>query len=84
MAHGAVSCVYPHIAMNVDIMVHRVRIGGFYGRSLRFSGVKYLDSFELLCWFALLRLYLSGDIEVNPGPSSTLSDTLEFSEHITT
>ncbi len=40
---------------------------------LRLPGVRYLNSFELLTWFSFL-LSLSGDIETNPGPSSTSTE----------
>ncbi len=59
--------------MNIDIFTYRVRISHFYGRSWRLPGVKYLNFFDLLIWFSSL-LSLSGDIETNPGPSSTSTE----------
>ena len=56
--------------MAVDITVHRARIGLHYTRHLKVRGIDHFSSFELL-----LMLSRSGDVEMNPGPDPSLSES---------
>ncbi|MCG8112559.1 MAG: endonuclease/exonuclease/phosphatase family protein, partial [Candidatus Thiodiazotropha taylori] len=57
----------------IDLNVYRARIGLDYCRLLRLKGVKRFNLFEYFVFLAMI-LYLSGDVEKNPGPQSDISN----------
>ncbi|MCG8033229.1 MAG: hypothetical protein JAZ03_13755 [Candidatus Thiodiazotropha taylori] len=59
--------------MPIDLNVYRARIGLHYCRLLRLKGVKRFNLFEYFVFLAMI-LYLSGDVEKNPGPQSDISN----------
>ena len=60
--------------MAVDITVYRARIHLHYTRHFKVRGIDHFSSFELLLMLSML-LLRSGDVEMNPGPDPSLSDS---------
>ena len=60
--------------MAVDIVAHRMRIGMHYYCHMKLKGIDRLDTFDYYMWLRVL-LYLSDDVEVNPGPINDSSDS---------
>ena len=56
--------------MSCDIVTYRVIIGAFCAIANRHKGIKCFSYFEVIVWMSMI-LLLSGDIEVNPGPTSS-------------
>ena len=67
------TCGLYHL-MAVDITVHWTRIGLHFTRHFKVRGIDHFSSFELLLMLSML-LLRSGDIEMNPGPDLSLSDS---------
>lgn len=57
----------------IEIQLYRMRIGLHYCRHTRIKGLNYLTFFEFFIIISLI-LICSGDIELNPGPTSTYND----------
>lgn len=57
-----------------DIQLYRMRIGLHYVRHCKVKGIKHITLFELLIILSLL-LQRSGDIELNPGPNLSQTET---------
>ena len=51
-----------------------MRIGMHYYCHMKLKGIDRLDTFDYYMWLRVL-LYLSGDVEVNPGPINDSSDS---------
>ncbi|MEW8548570.1 MAG: endonuclease/exonuclease/phosphatase family protein, partial [Candidatus Thiodiazotropha sp.] len=58
--------------MAIDITLYRIRIGLHYCCHMKLKGVDRLDTFGYYVW---LRILLSGDVELNPGPVNDSSDS---------
>ena len=58
-----------------------MRIGTHYGRHCKIKGIEHLNSFELMIVLSIL-LIRSGNVELNPGPNSSNTNSESFDESI--
>ena len=56
--------------MGIDLIIYRARVGLHYHRHLNLKGLKPFTDFESILFLSIL-LSRSGDIETNPGPTSS-------------
>ena len=58
-----------------------MRIGTHYGRHCKIKGIEHLNSFELMIVLSIL-LIRSGNVELNPGPNNSNTNSESFDDSI--
>ena len=64
--------------MGIDLIIYRARVGLHYRRHSNLKGLKPFTDFESILFLSIL-LSRSGDIETNPGPTSSSEPSIDYS-----
>lgn len=64
--------------MGIDLIIYRARVGLHYRRHSNLKGLKPFTDFESILFLSML-LSRSGDIETNPGPTSSSEPSIDYS-----